>query len=334
VSVRETAAGEILVAGAHEEACASYAELMWCLERGAARRATGRTLANARSSRSHAIFSVLVETSSARDRRAGRCRLSKLHLVDLAGSERNKRTQTTGLRFQEAIKINSGLLALSNVISALSQRSDRGGAAQSSVHVPYRDSKLTRMLQDSLGRNAHTCMIACVGPHELTLEETLSTLKYAGRTRHVINTPKVNTSSRRELDRMRASVALSTISTLSRRSMQLEGAQKDPELLAVERALEAERASAAAAADVAVAAAPRGHDPGPGRRLQLQRLRGLGERRVPLRAVPARRTHLDGHAARRPGPQRPPRVGSVGRAHPPGRREELLRAGREPLVRL
>jgi kinesin family protein 3/17 len=94
----------------------------------------------------------------------------KLNLVDLAGSERQSKTQATGDRLKEATKINLSLSALGNVISALVD-----GKSQ---HVPYRDSKLTRMLQDSLGGNTKTIMIAAVSPADYNYEETLSTLRY------------------------------------------------------------------------------------------------------------------------------------------------------------
>ncbi|THH16638.1 hypothetical protein EW146_g4034 [Bondarzewia mesenterica] len=111
--------------------------------------------------------------------------VSKFHFVDLAGSERLKRTAASGDRVKEGISINSGLLALGNVISAL------GDPARAKSHtasyVPYRDSKLTRLLQDSLGGNAHTLMIACVSPAEWNAAETVNTLKYANRARNIKN---------------------------------------------------------------------------------------------------------------------------------------------------
>ncbi|CAG8487035.1 13777_t:CDS:2 [Acaulospora colombiana] len=113
---------------------------------------------------------------------------SKFHFVDLAGSERLKRTAASGDRAKEGISINSGLLALANVISALGDQN----TAKHSTHVPYRDSKLTRLLQDSLGGNAQTLMIACVSPAEFNLTETTNTLKYAHRARNIKNTAKVN----------------------------------------------------------------------------------------------------------------------------------------------
>lgn len=98
---------------------------------------------------------------------------SKLHLVDLAGSERVKRSGVTGKELKEATHINSGLLALGNVIVALSQESE----TKKKSHVPYRDSKLTRLLQDSLGGNSLTVLISCISPSEMDFEETNNTLK-------------------------------------------------------------------------------------------------------------------------------------------------------------
>uniref|UniRef100_A0A7N8YFC5 Kinesin family member 21A n=1 Tax=Mastacembelus armatus TaxID=205130 RepID=A0A7N8YFC5_9TELE len=111
---------------------------------------------------------------------------TKFHFVDLAGSERLKRTGATGDRAKEGISINCGLLALGNVISALGDRSKR------STHVPYRDSKLTRLLQDSLGGNSQTVMIACISPSDRDFMETLNTLKYANRARNIKNKVMVN----------------------------------------------------------------------------------------------------------------------------------------------
>ncbi|KIM26341.1 hypothetical protein M408DRAFT_330691 [Serendipita vermifera MAFF 305830] len=113
--------------------------------------------------------------------------VSKFHFVDLAGSERLKRTAAQGDRVKEGISINSGLLALGNVISALGDPSK----SRTTTHVPYRDSKLTRLLQDSLGGNAHTLMIACVSPAEWNVGETVNTLKYANRARNIKNRAEI-----------------------------------------------------------------------------------------------------------------------------------------------
>ncbi|EGG22913.1 WD40 repeat-containing protein [Cavenderia fasciculata] len=113
---------------------------------------------------------------------------SKFHFVDLAGSERVKKTKAEGQRLKEGININSGLLALGNVISALGDTR----RTTKPKHVPYRDSKLTRMLQSSLGGNSRTLMIACISPADSNFEETLNTLKYAYRARNIMNKPVVN----------------------------------------------------------------------------------------------------------------------------------------------
>lgn len=112
--------------------------------------------------------------------------IAKFHFVDLAGSERAKKTGATGATMKEGININKSLLSLGNVISALTDETKK------EKHVPYRDSKLTRILQDSLGGNSRTSMIACCSPAETNFEETLNTLKYASRARNIKNKPVVN----------------------------------------------------------------------------------------------------------------------------------------------
>ena len=111
--------------------------------------------------------------------------VGKLNLVDLAGSERQAKTGATGDRLKEATKINLSLSALGNVISALVE----GGRGS---HIPYRDSKLTRLLQDSLGGNAKTVMVANIGPSKFNYDETLTTLRYANRAKNIKNKPRVN----------------------------------------------------------------------------------------------------------------------------------------------
>jgi hypothetical protein len=135
------------------------------------------------SSRSHSIFTVTIECSSGVGDDA-HIRVGKLNLVDLAGSERQSKTGATGDRLKEATKINLSLSALGNVISALVD--GRSG------HIPYRDSKLTRLLQDSLGGNTKTVMIANMGPADYNFDESLSTLRYANRAKNIQNKPKIN----------------------------------------------------------------------------------------------------------------------------------------------
>uniref|UniRef100_A0A8C2ULJ2 Kinesin-like protein KIF21A n=1 Tax=Chinchilla lanigera TaxID=34839 RepID=A0A8C2ULJ2_CHILA len=176
-------------------------QMMQCLKLGALSRTTASTQMNVQSSRSHAIFTIHVcQTrvcpqdnltdnkiiSESSQMNEFETLTAKFHFVDLAGSERLKRTGATGERAREGISINCGLLALGNVISALGDKSKRAS------HVPYRDSKLTRLLQDSLGGNSQTIMIACVSPSDRDFMETLNTLKYANRARNIKNKVMVN----------------------------------------------------------------------------------------------------------------------------------------------
>ncbi|KAL2082594.1 hypothetical protein ACEWY4_022412 [Coilia grayii] len=147
-------------------------------------RSIGFTNMNEHSSRSHAIFLITVECSQMGPDGQNHIRVGKLNLVDLAGSERQAKTGVRGERLKEATKINLSLSALGNVISAL--------VDGRSSHVPYRDSKLTRLLQDSLGGNAKTMMVATLGPAAYNYEESLSTLRYANRAKNIRNKPRVN----------------------------------------------------------------------------------------------------------------------------------------------
>ncbi|VDL88611.1 unnamed protein product [Schistocephalus solidus] len=145
---------------------------------------TAATNMNEHSSRSHAIFTVTVECCEIMESGRQMLRQGKLHLVDLAGSERQSKTGATGKRLQEANKINLSLTTLGNVISAL--------VDGKSTHVPYRNSKLTRLLQDSLGGNSKTVMIANIGPTNYNYEESVSTLRYAHRAKSIKNKARVN----------------------------------------------------------------------------------------------------------------------------------------------
>lgn len=147
-------------------------------------RSVGFTNMNERSSRSHAIFVVTVECSEPGPDGEDHIRVGKLNMVDLAGSERQSKTGAKGKRLKEAAKINLSLSALGNVISAL--------VDGRSSHVPYRDSKLTRLLQDSLGGNAKTVMMATVGPSHKNFDESLATLRYASRAKKIKNKPRIN----------------------------------------------------------------------------------------------------------------------------------------------
>uniref|UniRef100_A0AAG5DUG3 Kinesin motor domain-containing protein n=1 Tax=Anopheles atroparvus TaxID=41427 RepID=A0AAG5DUG3_ANOAO len=205
----EDTAGGISVAGATIKPLAGPQEAMNCLQRGALARTTASTQMNEQSSRSHALFTILIRRQ--RVLSAEQCGnvdgdtetlTSKFHFVDLAGSERLKRTGATGERAREGISINCGLLALGNVISAL------GDKTKKVSHVPYRDSKLTRLLQDSLGGNSQTIMIACVSPSDRDFMETLNTLKYANRARNIKNKVQINQDqSSRTISLLRREIA-------------------------------------------------------------------------------------------------------------------------------
>ncbi|XP_043268635.1 osmotic avoidance abnormal protein 3-like [Venturia canescens] len=178
--------GTYVSGGLREITVKNAAECSKLVSQGDARRAAAATKMNAASSRSHAVLTLSLEALAIDedDKNGGAVRRGRLHLVDLAGSERQTRTGATGDRLKEAASINLSLSALGNVISAL--------AAGNGRHVPYRDSKLTRLLRDSLGGNARTLMIACLSPCHLDAEETLSTLRYAARARCIKNKPIVN----------------------------------------------------------------------------------------------------------------------------------------------
>ncbi|VFV24782.1 low quality protein: kinesin-like [Lynx pardinus] len=154
------------------------------MEAGWKNRSVGYTLMNKDSSRSHSIFTISIEIYAVDERGKDHLRAGKLNLVDLAGSERQSKTGATGERLKEATKINLSLSALGNVISALVD-----GRCK---HIPYRDSKLTRLLQDSLGGNTKTLMVACLSPADNNYDETLSTLRYANRAKNIRNKPRIN----------------------------------------------------------------------------------------------------------------------------------------------
>uniref|UniRef100_A0A8C9A434 Kinesin family member 27 n=1 Tax=Prolemur simus TaxID=1328070 RepID=A0A8C9A434_PROSS len=199
--IREDEKGNTVIVGVKECHVEDADEVMSLLEMGNAARHTGTTQMNEHSSRSHAIFTISIcqvekNTKAAEDGSwySHQHIVSKFHFVDLAGSERVTKTGNTGERFKESIQINSGLLALGNVISAL------GDPRRKSSHIPYRDAKITRLLKDSLGGSAKTVMITCVSPSSSDFDESLNSLKYANRARNIRNKPTVNFSP--ESDRM------------------------------------------------------------------------------------------------------------------------------------
>ncbi|CAH8582097.1 unnamed protein product [Heterobilharzia americana] len=227
--LHENAQGDIYLTGVSTRLVSSLDDTLKCLHDGSLVRSTASTNMNAQSSRSHAIFTLHIrqqrllryeEDSSGQKKDVQsdadvdpdstvvdqvpeyETLTAKFHFVDLAGSERLKRTGATGDRAKEGISINRGLLALGNVISALGDKSKRG------CHIPYRDSKLTRLLQDSLGGNSRTIMIACVSPSDCDFLETLNTLKYANRARNIRNRVTMNQDkTSKQLATLRAQLA-------------------------------------------------------------------------------------------------------------------------------
>ncbi|NWR66327.1 KIF19 protein, partial [Bucorvus abyssinicus] len=177
LQLREDASGTVQVAGITEVSAINADEVMQLLARGNGRRTQEPTAANRSSSRSHAVLRVTVHQR----RRGGGLRHGHLLMIDLAGSERAAQTQNRGQRMKEGAHINRSLLALGNCIQALSHRA-------SAKHVNYRDSKLTRLLKDSLGGNSHTVMIAHISPASTAFKESRSTLIFAHRAKSICTT--------------------------------------------------------------------------------------------------------------------------------------------------
>lgn len=170
----------VYVPNLHSVLCKNVDEMLNVMAHGNKNRTIGQTNMNEHSSRSHAIFMIKIEMC---DLDTNKVKVGKLNLIDLAGSERQSKTGATADRLKEASKINRALSSLGNVISAL---------AENSPHIPYRDSKLTRLLQNSLGGNSKTIMIANIGPSSYNYNETLTTLRYAHRAKTIQNKPVKN----------------------------------------------------------------------------------------------------------------------------------------------
>ncbi|XP_021096919.1 kinesin-like protein KIF19 isoform X2 [Heterocephalus glaber] len=185
LELREDSKGVIQVAGITEVSTINANEVMQLLIKGNQQRTQEPTAANQTSSRSHAVLQVAVRQRSRIKSIMQEVRLGRLFMIDLAGSERASQTQNRGQRMKEGAHINRSLLALGNCINALS---DKG----SNKYVNYRDSKLTRLLKDSLGGNSHTVMIAHISPASTAFEESRNTLTYAGRAKNIKTRVKQN----------------------------------------------------------------------------------------------------------------------------------------------
>ncbi|XP_064602371.1 kinesin-like protein KIF18A [Liolophura sinensis] len=177
--IREDGQHGVVVQGLSLHKPRNAEELMHMLDVGNQNRTQHPTDANSESSRSHAVFQVFVRQKDRTANITAQVKMAKLSLIDLAGSERATMTKNMGMRFREGANINRSLLALGNVINALADDKVK------THHIPYRNSKLTRLLKDSLGGNCQTVMIAAVSPSSLSYEDTYNTLKYADRAKHI-----------------------------------------------------------------------------------------------------------------------------------------------------
>ncbi|XP_066878285.1 kinesin-like protein KIF19 isoform X9 [Kogia breviceps] len=185
LELREDSKGVIQVAGITEVSTVNAKEVMQLLMKGNRQRTQEPTAANQTSSRSHAVLQVAVSQRSRVGNILQEVRQGRLFMIDLAGSERASQTQNRGQRMKEGAHINRSLLALGNCINALSDKS-------SNKYINYRDSKLTRLLKDSLGGNSRTVMIAHISPASSAFEESRNTLTYAGRAKNIKTRVKQN----------------------------------------------------------------------------------------------------------------------------------------------
>ncbi|OMJ74642.1 hypothetical protein SteCoe_26386 [Stentor coeruleus] len=181
LDIREDSIKGVTVAGLSELMVTSAKEVTNHIRSGNKRRTCEPTMANETSSRSHAVLQIIIEYKDKASGIDADIISGKLSLIDLAGSERASTTKNRGIRLLEGANINRSLLALGNCINALHENSEKG----SKIFIPYRDSKLTRLLKDSLGGNCRTVMIACVSPSYMSFEDTHNTLTYANRAKNI-----------------------------------------------------------------------------------------------------------------------------------------------------
>ncbi|ACO63040.1 predicted protein, partial [Micromonas commoda] len=194
LQIKEDSERGVYVSGLKEEIVTSPTQVLELLRTGVARRHVGETNMNAESSRSHTIFRMVVESRAVGENASGAANgaqdavlVATLNLVDLAGSERVVKTGAEGIRMKEGANINKSLLNLGIVINKLTE-----GAEGKGSHIPFRDSKLTRILQPALGGNSKTAIVCNVTPAAAHAEETHSTLRFAVRAKRVCNNATVN----------------------------------------------------------------------------------------------------------------------------------------------
>ena len=181
IDLREDPLKGVLVVGVTEIMVTGIDDIFRLLHFGNKNRTKENTWANDASSRAHAVLQVILERRPIANTDNSEVVMARLTLIDLAGSERASNTKNRGLRLKESQNINRSLLSLGNCITALCEQ----GKTNKVVHIPYRDSKLTRLLKDTLGGNCRTVMIANVSPSVLCYEDTMNTLKYADRAKQI-----------------------------------------------------------------------------------------------------------------------------------------------------
>ncbi|XP_043708094.1 kinesin-like protein KIN-7N [Telopea speciosissima] len=254
LQIHESLERGIFVSGLREEIVNNAEQLLKLIELGQANQHFGETNMNARSSRSHTIFRMVIESKGTDSISSGdysssdAIRVSVLNLVDLAGSERIAKTGAGGVRLKEGKHINKSLMILGNVIYKLSDGGKQRG------HIPYRDSKLTRILQPALGGNAKTSIICTVAPEEVHIEETKGTLQFASRAKRITNCAQVNEiltdaallkRQKLEIEELRKKLQGSRLEVLEQEMLKLRNEmlkyEKEREKLALE--LEDERRS-------------------------------------------------------------------------------------------
>lgn len=200
LQVRENMKTGVFIEGITEEITTCSEDAISLLQKGARNRHVGATNMNMESSRSHSVFSMVIESKTIQDG-VTNVKSSKFNFVDLAGSERQKQTAATGARLKEATNINKSLTVLGSVINALVDI-----AMGKKTHVRYRDSKLTFLLKDSLGGNSKTTMIANISPSSNAFSESLSTLKFAQRAKMIKNKASINEEASGSMDTLKAKI--------------------------------------------------------------------------------------------------------------------------------
>ncbi|KAL3838504.1 hypothetical protein ACJIZ3_023095 [Penstemon smallii] len=217
LQIKENKVQGIYVSGVTEICVTDSAEALRSLSRGIANKAVGETQMNMASSRSHCMYIFFIQQELKKEKKSG-----KLILVDLAGSEKAEKTRAEGKVFEEAKTINKSLSALGNVINALTCASQA-----KANHIPYRDSKLTRILQDALGGNSQTALLCCCSPSPSNAPESLSTLRFGTRAKHIKASPRV--SLKEDEDTRRTEIISSTINESRERILEKLGQKMNAE---------------------------------------------------------------------------------------------------------